>query len=635
MKKKYFIIVIFALFSFKGVCAGEYSVSNIPDSLLENATAVIREHHIEMEFSSEKRAMEKVKKVITILERRREGLADIVIHHSPYVKVKKYSAIIYDAEGNVVRKLKKDDFTDRSNVPGFALYAENRVLYTDIYMSQFPFTVEFNYELDHREIMISDLWVPLPYTGVAVQESSYSIIVPSDMTFRYKPYNEPVLEPEISAESRGKQKYKWSILAMQAVKSESYMPPLMHLMPYVRFGSDNFHYHGYSGNMSTWNDFGKWRSKLNIGRQELPTSTVNKIHDLVQGVNDPREKARIVYEYMQSRSRYVSISLGIGGLQPFSAETVDKTAYGDCKALSNYTQALLSEVGVKSYYTVIKSGNRDFQPDPDFPSQNFNHAILCVPFDKDTLWVECTNSYLPFGHMSPSNEDRHVLVITEDGGFLTKTSKYPLEKNLKKRNVDVAIHQDGNIDIKASTNYQGNPYVYMLHFSTQAAETQRKDLIQSISLNSPDFTSIEVTNNKEGFPEITKKMELSAKQYISRAGNRILFQTNILSKLSSTPGLLNKRIHPIRLRESNMYVDSVYWEIPQGYSITHIPESVVIDNDFGYYSSYYEIIDNKLVYQRKYYTKDGLFDAERYDEFAEFFMTVYNNDRAQAVLQAE
>jgi len=100
---------------------------------------------------------------------------------------------------------------------------------------------------------------------------------------------------------------------------------------------------------------------------------------------------------MQAKTHYISVQLGIGGIQPFLASDVDKQNYGDCKALVNYTQALLKAVDIDSYYCIVQSG-RAYKVDllKDFPSMQGNHIILCLPFKNDTTWADCTQPNHPF-----------------------------------------------------------------------------------------------------------------------------------------------------------------------------------------------------------------------------------------------
>ena len=57
-----------------------------------------------------------------------------------------------------------------------------------------------------------------------------------------------------------------------------------------------------------------------------------KLTKILENTQDTIQKMKSLYQYMQERTRYVGIQLGIGGFQPFPAQTVFETGYGDCKA---------------------------------------------------------------------------------------------------------------------------------------------------------------------------------------------------------------------------------------------------------------------------------------------------------------
>src|SRR4030095_3800912 len=138
-------------------------------------------------------------------------------------------------------------------------------------------------------------------------------------------------------------------------------------------------------------------------------------NNLVKDAPSESEKIKRIYEYMQNNFRYVSIQLGIGGYRPFSATFTDQKKYGDCKGLSNYMKAALKSVGIKSHIAIINAQYNAEPVDPDFPANNFNHAILCVP-GKDTIWLECTSSSAEFGKLGTFTENRNALLVTENGG---------------------------------------------------------------------------------------------------------------------------------------------------------------------------------------------------------------------------
>jgi transglutaminase-like putative cysteine protease len=76
------------------------------------------------------------------------------------------------------------------------------------------------------------------------------------------------------------------------------------------------------------------------GTTILPEETKAKMRALIGDEKNPIMKAKLIYDYVQQKSRYVSIQVGIGGWKPMDASDVDRLGYGDCKGLTNYTKAL-------------------------------------------------------------------------------------------------------------------------------------------------------------------------------------------------------------------------------------------------------------------------------------------------------
>ena len=61
---------------------------------------------------------------------------------------------------------------------------------------------------------------------------------------------------------------------------------------------------------------------LKSNRDALPANIKQKVHELTDHVNNTNEKIKLLYEYTQQNTRYISIQLGVGGWQPFDAKFV-------------------------------------------------------------------------------------------------------------------------------------------------------------------------------------------------------------------------------------------------------------------------------------------------------------------------
>ena len=80
------------------------------------------------------------------------------------------------------------------------------------------------------------------------------------------------------------------------------------------------------------------------------------------------------------------------------------------------------------------------------------------------------------------------------------------------------------------------------------------------------------------------------------------------------------------------YQDSLVYEIPDGSYIEKMPESVLIESDFGTYEVNYQMVDGKFIYTRSLKSKKGRYDKERYKDLIEFYKAIRRNDRKKILI---
>jgi hypothetical protein len=165
--------------------------------------------------------------------------------------------------------------------------------------------------------------------------------------------------------------------------------------------------------------------------------------------------------------------LGIGGFKPFPATFTENKKYGDCKGLSNFMQAALDGVGIKSYQALINRQSNGLPVDPDFPHNRFNHVILFVPLKQDSVWLECTSSSLDFGSLDVSTENKNALLITENGGVLVSTPASNSHSNIFSAYSKVMLKEDGSGDMETIFHTAGE-YREMIDDILKAKRDEQK-----------------------------------------------------------------------------------------------------------------------------------------------------------------
>src|SRR5262249_28603579 len=125
-----------------------------------------------------------------------------------------------------------------------------------------------------------------------------------------------------------------------------------------------------------WQQIAHWYAKLQ-GERAAVDDTIRKMAaEQTRGAKTPSEKARRLYDYVARNIRYVSLSFGVGRLQPHQAAEVLENGYGDCKDKHTLLEALLGAEGIASYPVLINS-ERKLDLDVPSPAQ-FDHVITAA-----------------------------------------------------------------------------------------------------------------------------------------------------------------------------------------------------------------------------------------------------------------
>ncbi|MBD3591915.1 transglutaminase domain-containing protein [Bacteroides sp. GM023] len=622
--------------------------------IFKDANSVIADARTEILCKSMTQSIEKESRTIIVLNRK--GLEDAVFYCGcdMFRSLQKFSGEIINASGQSVRKIKKSEL--QKSEYSSSLTTDDYFYYYECNYPSFPFTVKYEWEMKCNNGLIGySTFIPQMSFNQAVEKATYRIELPAGQGCRYRELNTQGvgkqskeaatketetksiegqgIQVKESTGAEGQQIIEVTALKLPPILKEPFGPSFAELFPRVYFAPSAFKYDKSEGDLSTWQKYGEWQYKLLDGRDLLTEPFRAKLHELTANCSTDRDKVKAVYDYLAKTTRYVSIQLGIGGLQPIAATDVCRTGFGDCKGLSNYARAMLKELGIPSTYTVISTTNERLLP--DFSSANqMNHVILQVPLPQDTLWLECTNPQLPFGYVHQGIAGHDALLIEPAGGRIHRLPTYPDSLNTQ------CIVADITLSPTAEAKISVNEISRLFQYESEAGivylqPNKQKDRIRSdINLSQADILNLQIKECKETAPSITFNYSVSSNQYGNKTGNRLFIPANIFRKGFSVPSV-TKRTYPIHINYGYSDTDSIRIHLPDGYTIEGLPKPIDVESKFGSFHSTVEVKEKEICIVHHLFMPKGIYAPDEYVAFIAFRKLIAGQYGGKIILKKE
>jgi len=556
--------------------------------------------------------------VIQINRRKGETACEFALQYAKGDKLTIENAAIEDIFGNVIRKLKSNEILTRNYLNNVStLYQDEFIKEFQLKHNVYPYRIKLCYKKIYDKFLLLDEWRPVEdiwqnhnFMEQPVRAAKLMVDIPAGYEVRYK--SENIDEPFVE-NSKDRKIFTWET-SYKGCKPEKNAPYSALKIPNVIVIPINFRY-GVNGSWTSWDTFGDWVKRLNKNTLFLPPSEQQTVTRMLTGVTSVRQKIEILYKYLQTSTRYVDVKINTGGYRSYPAEYVATNKYGDCKALSTYMIALLKYAGIPAYYTLIRAGENIYTFDKDFPAQVFNHVIVTVPLEGDTLFLECTAKNIPCGYMGTSTQNREALVISDTPYFVHIPA---LTENDVKSSVisETNLEDDQNI---TNLKITARGYLYGLfsfitnNLSKTSVERYVRDIL---AVGRFQLENYEIENTNPSLPEIC----LSAKLFTY--GIKQTYGNNVI--VSPIPRALpdfekpSERTMEVQLDYPICYSDTNIYIIPSHTNYREILQTEKFNCKFGNYSYDYKLENSKLTVIKNRTVFSGTVLLDEYPEFYDF-----------------
>ncbi len=387
-----------------------------------------------------------------------------------------------------------------------------------------------------------------------------------------------------------------------------------------------------------WQEVGTWYFHLEQERR-IPDSAVKaEAEKLVKGKPDDMAKVKALYDYVSRNIRYVSLSFGLGRIQPHAASEVLANGYGDCKDKNTLLAALLDAEGFKSTSVLIGSQRK---LDPDVPSpMQFDHVITRVPVDGKEIWLDSTPGVAPFRMLSVGLRGKQALAISPPDGkaeLVWTPTDLPFEA-FDRTTVSGSVSDAGKLTAHVSINSRGDNEI-ALRFALRRLPSNRWKDIFEYMLQRTRAKGAEITNLKAGDPSDTDNaikvdFDITAYNYFDWSAPDSKFALPLSSINLPNPdeddGDENKE--PIKLGAVQDSLAELNLTFPSKYKV-RAPIPVDVKRDYAEYHSVYKYENDQFTSKRTLKVLTHEIPQSRADDFAAFRRVVVADEAQEISLQ--
>ncbi|WP_420574077.1 DUF3857 domain-containing transglutaminase family protein [Kordia sp.] len=401
--------------------------------------------------------------------------------------------------------------------------------------------------------------------------------------------------------------YTWTTENVAKFSGEENSEAALYHLPHIILHIKNYTERGKTiPILNNVDDLYSWYASLAKQVDEKDLQKVYKIaEDIAKKYTTDREKAEAIYNWVQENITYVAFEDGLGGFIPRGAASVCNNRYGDCKDMANLLYVMLNHVGIPSYRTWIGTRDRPYLYDEVPTPMVDNHMITATVIDKDTIFIDGTDSYVNFGMPSSFTQTKEALIgISPEKFILKKVPEQASNKSKAIVNTKITFN-DGNINAseeRVLTGYEKVDFVTdYLYKKKDNTEEEFLNTTLALGNNKSKYQNIKVSPLESKYKTLTLSFDLLIESYAKTIGSKTILNLNIDRALSKQKIDIVKRKYAKKIDHKFQKEYTTTFVIPEGYKVTSIPKPIKYDGKaYGFSISYEEkegeIIQHKTIY---------------------------------------
>ncbi|HEX7844495.1 MAG TPA: transglutaminase domain-containing protein, partial [Chitinophagaceae bacterium] len=470
--------------------------------------------------------------------------------------------------------------------------------------------------------MAKEYWDRFYFGGqIYTATGKYNLFAPADRKI-YHVVNNGTQQPVIKDVDNFKQ-YSWTTLKAEPDKDEPLMPQLCDVSPTLHIST-----------IPSWKEVADWYSDISSNKAEEDFEIVALYKKLFPAGQKPMtqfQKARVIYDYIESNIRYSSVPFRQSAYVPQRPSLTLSTRLGDCKDLSSLFVTLANMAGINAQMVLINTRDNG-QEEIKLPGVEFNHCIVKAVMDNKKYYIELTDNYLPFSSLPNNIIGAAILEVAykNNPGDKADLLLLPGENRTKdaiKRVMDIKpVGSDLEVSIKTvkSGNLSSSVRSDYLNLDNDKQMKDMESTVASSFKNNVKLSSLQFKQLEGLADSVEYSYAYKVKNEIAEIGAMKTFKITYPDIVASLDRFsADTRTYPIEYwtyENTDSYETIATITAPAGTKFIELPASESLGfKDMKFSITYTLKAPDKLVVTRKFTCNRQNIAASDYAEFKAFF----------------
>ncbi|KAA1243245.1 DUF3857 domain-containing protein [Aquimarina sp. RZ0] len=602
----------------------------------EEVITLSLEKHIQIDESRGKLFItENVHKRNLFLSSKRLQLAEENVSYNTFNQITEIQARTENIENNKVKK----SFVKR--------FKEKDILISGIFFNDqkeknffFP-NVKKNSitDLKYSKTIKDPHFLPsfMSTSDIPIEKAIISITFPKNVKLTYRTFHLDAIHSKFEIEeNKNHITYTWVLNKIPKINRHYDFSALYYIPQIIIYINSYKHKNKTISVLNDVSDLYKWYTSLisqinTTDQQELELITKS----LIEGTTSETEKIQSIYYFVQDKINYIAFEDGLNGFIPRDASNVFNKKYGDCKDMANILNEMLQYAGIDSHLAWIGTRKKPYKYNEVPTPVTDNHMITAV-FQKnsDTIFLDPTAKYLPYGYPSPFTQGKEALI-----GISADTFKIHKVPEIDAINNNISIISSIKLENELLTGRHiakicGHDKLDFMHKIENKEEEDLDFLYWNLKFGTKktSFNNIEYKNLERQKDTLQISFDSETRNYVKK----------INGKLYIKPIMDNFLVGELVKDESKNYdkkIDHKFTrifhttiEIPEGQIIEFIPENSSFRNENYEFTTTYENRINTIVITKKITVNTLKIDINEIESWNNFIKALLKSNKKTIII---